>query len=117
MKIPEDLTHLHYPAQIFDSAMNLVVLGILLKIESKSPRPWVIFSGFLILHGLTRFIYELWRAGTESQVKAGLASSTYWGSLPITQAQGVALFMMALGGIVLLRTKPRTAVTPTQEAL
>lgn len=108
-------THLHYPAQVYDSAMNLAALGILLWIESKGQRAYVVTSIALILHGATRFIYEFWRAGTVEQVNQGLASSTYWGSLPITQAQAMALGVIVLGIATLVLTKPKPA--PTAEAV
>ena len=104
----DDPLNLHYPAQIYDAAMNAVALGIILWIEKKRPVPLAIFSWFLILHGLTRFIYEFWRAGTKEQVERGLASSTYMGSLPITQAQALALVFI-IGGVILMyfaRRKP-----------
>lgn len=95
-----DAPGLHHPAQAYDSVMNLIGLGILLAYEKRGFRPGQGVGAFLVLHGLTRFIYEFWRAGTDDQVRTGLASSTYWGSLPITQAQGVALAMMLIGGVV-----------------
>jgi phosphatidylglycerol:prolipoprotein diacylglycerol transferase len=102
---------LHYPAQAYDSLMNLAALGILLWIERRrprfgftaseslihgtvkeAPRAGLITGLALILHGLARFVYEFWRAG---------ASSTYWGSLPITQAQAMALGLV-LGGLIIV---------------
>lgn len=85
-------TELHYPAQAYDSIMNLMVLGVLLLMERKVLKPGVETGVALALHGLARFIYEFSRA-------AG-GSSTYWGSLPITQAQAMALGLIA-GGIVI----------------
>lgn len=92
-----DAPGLHHPAQLYDSLMNLVGVGLILLYERRGFRPGQGVGMFFILHGLTRFIYEFWRAGTDDQVRQGLASSTYWGSLPITQAQGVALAFVALG--------------------
>lgn len=103
-----DAPGVHHPAQVYDALMNLVGLGLLLWYErTRASRAGQITGLFLILHGLSRFIYEFWRAGTEDQVKANLASSTYWGTLPITQAQGMALAMMLLGAVVwLLARRP-----------
>ena len=108
--ILEDPLHLHHPAQIYDSAMNLIGLLIVLRIEKMQPKPLVVFSSFLMLHAVTRFIYEFWRAGTPEEVRSGLASSTYWGSLPITEAQGMALALFALGAFVFWRAKVKHEV-------
>lgn len=109
-----DVPGLHHPAQIYDALMNLVGVGLVLLYERKVPhKPGQVAGAFLVLHGLTRFIYEFWRAGTPEQVSKGIASSTYWGTLPITEAQGVAI-LMAIVGIVtmLLAARKRTPVAP-----
>lgn len=92
----------HVPAQLFDSAMNLVGLGLILLYERRGFRPGQGFGAVLIVHGLARFIYEFWREGTDAEVRSGIASSTYWGHLPITQAQGVAIALMVAGAAVWL---------------
>lgn len=91
--------HFH-PAQIYESLMLLAGLAIIMPLERKGLfRPGQMFGIGLIVLGVCRFIYEFWRAGTDAQVEGGLASSTYWGSLPITQAQAVA-GALAIAGIV-----------------
>ncbi len=85
--------------------MNLVVLAVLLVIEKRGIAPWKLTGMTLVLHGLTRFIYEFWRAGTEEQVKTGVASSTYWAGLPITQAQAFAAVVMVVGAIIFVRNR------------
>jgi phosphatidylglycerol:prolipoprotein diacylglycerol transferase len=94
-----DAPGLHHPAQLYDTAMNLVAMGILLYVEKFKLLPGRLSALTLILQGLARFIYEFWRAGTEEQVKAGLASSTYWGNLPITQGHAMALVTIMIGVI------------------
>lgn len=91
---------LHHPAQIYDSLMNLVGVGLILLYEKRGFKPGQGVGLFFILHGLTRFIYEFWRAGTDEQVNTGLASSTYWGSLPITQAQALAGVFILIGVVL-----------------
>lgn len=110
-----DAPGLHHPAQIYDSLMNLVGVGLIMLYERKGFRPGQGVGAFLVLHGLTRFIYEFWRAGTDEQVRLGIASSTYWGSLPITQAQGMALAMMAIGAVVWAVARTRRDKAPTTE--
>jgi phosphatidylglycerol---prolipoprotein diacylglyceryl transferase len=86
-----------HPAQIYDALMNLAAVPFVLWVEKKGQSKGQIFALALALHGLARFIYEFWRAGTEQQVKANLASSTYWGNLPITQAQAMAAALVIVG--------------------
>ncbi len=92
-----DSKGLHHPAQLYDSLMNLCALAILLWAEKRKLLPGRLAAMTLILHGSARFVYEFWRAGTEEQVKDGLASSTYWGNLPITQGHAMALVMIGIG--------------------
>jgi phosphatidylglycerol:prolipoprotein diacylglycerol transferase len=88
----------HHPAQIYDSLMNVVVLGVLLWLESRKVlRSGQLMAIMIALHGVARFIYEFWRAGTPEQVRSNLASSTYLPGLPITEAQAFALLMVAMG--------------------
>lgn len=106
-----------HPAQMYETAILLPLLAILLAFERRNPaRGQVAMLGLAFL-GLARFIYEFWRAGSEAEVKQGLASSTYWGSLPITQAQAVALALILVGLVgfaACRRNAPDTvAVQPT----
>jgi phosphatidylglycerol:prolipoprotein diacylglycerol transferase len=96
----EGVSGAHQPAQLYDSVMNLVGVGMLLLYERRGFRPGQGVGMFLILHGLTRFIYEFWRAGTQQEVNTGIASSTYWPGLPITQAQAMALALILAGAVV-----------------
>jgi len=107
---------LHIPAQLYDTFMCLVAFGALLWIEKK----WTLqrgqsFSLFLLFFGLSRFIYEFWRAGSDADVNQGLASSTYWimKPFPITQAQ-VAALLMILGGLIMFFVLQKRNV-PAQE--
>lgn len=84
----------HHPAQIYDSLMVLVGAAFISWSERRrlaagaSLVPGRSMSLMFLVYGLSRFIYEFWRAGQ---------SSTYWGSLPITQAQAMAGFLAVLG--------------------
>jgi phosphatidylglycerol:prolipoprotein diacylglycerol transferase len=109
----DDTNILHVPAQLYDSLMAFAAVWILLSIEKRGLQRGQTFSLFLILYGVTRFIYEFWRAGTVADVNRGFASSTYWGNLPITQAQAAAL-VMAVGGMVMFLVWQRQRV-PQQE--
>ncbi|MFQ3678649.1 MAG: hypothetical protein SNJ74_11980, partial [Fimbriimonadaceae bacterium] len=49
---------------------------------------------------VARFVYEFWRMGSVEEVRAGLRTSTTMAGLPITEAQVVALAMVAIGAVV-----------------
>lgn len=85
---------LFQPAQLYESALNLAAIWLLLRLERGTIRPGQSIGATLVLFGLGRFIYEFWRAGS---------SSTYLGSLPITDAQLVALILVVLGAIAWVR--------------
>ncbi|MDR3689395.1 MAG: prolipoprotein diacylglyceryl transferase [Fimbriimonas sp.] len=92
-----DAVGYHHPAQLYDSLMNLAALGVLLWLGRKKLLPGRMAATMLMLHGFARFVYEFWRAGTDDEVRRGLASSTYWGTLPITQGHAMALALIAIG--------------------
>ncbi|HZH98194.1 MAG TPA: prolipoprotein diacylglyceryl transferase [Fimbriimonadaceae bacterium] len=82
-------TGLFHPAQVYDAFFNLAAMGLLFAIErSRQMRVGQTAAIALALHGIARFIYEFWRAGT---------TSTYMGSLPITDAQAMALVLVLVG--------------------
>lgn len=114
-----DNPYLHYPAQLYDTLMNLAAFGLVLLIERKARlRPGQMFALALGLWGVSRIIDEFSRAGTPDQVRQGLASSTYWAGLPFTEAQTAALAVVALAGILLWAyarkpLAPRPAPTPS----
>ncbi len=115
----EGSTVLHHPAQIYDSLMNLAAFGLLLFAERKNLRSGQLVALFFMLHGAARFVYEFWRAGTDAQVAAGEASSTYWGNLGITQAQAMAAAIVLAGAVmwaVCARRGARTAITADDSA-
>ncbi len=115
----ENSSVLHHPAQAYDGLMNLAGVGILLLIENRRHlKPGQLFGLFLCIHGGARFIYEFWRAGTQAQVDSGIASSTYWGTLPITQAQGVAIGMILIGiGVYALSQRKQEQAIVNPDAL
>jgi phosphatidylglycerol:prolipoprotein diacylglycerol transferase len=100
-------TALFHPAQIYDSLLNVAGFGILVWRERKSIAWGQSAALCLILHGTARFIYEFWRAGTDAQVAQGLATSTYMGSLPITDAQAAALVVVLAGALLFVYSRYR----------
>ncbi len=85
---------LHHPAQIYDSLMVLASVALIIVIERRRLIPGQSGALTFFFYGLSRFIYEFWRAGSIADVEKGSASSTYWGSLPITQAQALSFLFM-----------------------
>lgn len=88
---------LYHPAQVYDSIMNVVALLLLLRFEKRGLTTGQTFGAMLFLHGLTRIIYELWRAGTSSTTISGL---------PVTEAQ-VAAALISIAGLVVYATGSR----------
>lgn len=87
----EGITSRHHPAQIYDSLMCLGGAALLILAERRGLARGQSMSLMFFFYGLSRFIYEFWRAGS---------SSTYWGSLPITQAQAMAGLLVILGAVM-----------------
>jgi prolipoprotein diacylglyceryltransferase len=98
------------PAQIYEAFLVMVGVGLILLFERRPRGNGSSFWLVVLVWGLARFIYEFFRAGTIEEVGKGIASSTYWGSLPITQAQAAALAMVLIGGVMfwLAVRKPAT---------
>ena len=84
------------PAQMYDSAMNIAAVILLLWLEKRYPKKGFSFGMMMVLHGLARFIYEFFRAG---------ASSTTIGNLPFTEGHIAALGIMIVGAFIALRPR------------
>jgi phosphatidylglycerol:prolipoprotein diacylglycerol transferase len=89
-----------HPAQVYDALMNVAAYFLLTRVEKKGLRLGQSFGLFLMLHGLARFIYEFWRAGTVEEVNQGIASSTRIPGMPITEAQVMALVLVIIGVVI-----------------
>jgi phosphatidylglycerol:prolipoprotein diacylglycerol transferase len=99
IRVAEDPGHWHHPAQIYDSIMCLIAFGLVIKLERRNTGRGQTMALALGGYGLSRFIYEFWRGGTDAQVQAYEASSTYWIG-KMTQAQAVALAMVIVSTIL-----------------
>lgn len=99
----------HHPAQIYESAMLLAGMAFVLFAEGRSLRSGCVIALSMVVYGSSRFIYEFWRAGTEAEVRSGLASSTYWNGLPITQAHATALAILVIGLVMFIICARRPA--------
>ena len=93
-----DLVGKHVPAQIIDTFLMLLgALAIVVWERKRTPRPGASFGWFLVAYGASRFIYEIFRAGSKADVAAGNASSAYISGLPITSAQVATIVLMIIG--------------------
>ncbi len=100
-----------HPAQVYDSLMNFAAFGLLILLERRGLKPGQSFGAMIALHGVTRFIYEFWRAGTVAEVEAKLASSTQIPGLPITEAQVMAVVLILVGvGLYFVRARVPSGV-------
>lgn len=92
-----ELTAPSHPAQLYAFAINLVIFGILTRIERLKPARGVIFFSYLVLYSTYRFIIEFIRKGVTAQVMfAGL-----------TQAQVASLAAIIVFGLALLAIRRR----------
>lgn len=104
----------HVPAQIVDTLLMLAGALVITVIEKKrNLLSGSSFGMFLIAYGISRFVYEIFRAGTKAEMDQGIASSVYLRGLPITSAQLTTMGICVLGLICLLIAKRRaSAVIP-----
>jgi phosphatidylglycerol:prolipoprotein diacylglycerol transferase len=96
------LPGLYHPAQIYDMLMNLAAVGILLMLERRKLRLGQATALVLVMHGISRFVYEFWRAGT---------TSGYLGKLPVTEAQAAAVGIVLVGVVVWFFTRRNPKVS------
>jgi phosphatidylglycerol:prolipoprotein diacylglycerol transferase len=87
-----------YPSQLFEAAMDITVLPIILLLYRFRPPDGVVGWTWFTLYGVTRFIAEIWR---QTDISVG----------PLTGGQILALVMIAIGLLMLswaLRSNERT---------
>jgi phosphatidylglycerol:prolipoprotein diacylglycerol transferase len=104
------LTPPSHPTQLYGTAANLFLFGFLLWLDRRRGFTGQIFWAFLFLHGIYRFVDEIFRAGTTSTYLVG------W--LTDAQAAAVVLILFAgIGYVVSARRRPQklppaSVVTP-----
>lgn len=91
-----------HPVQLYESAANLIIFGILYRQFNRSHRPGQVIGLYLVLYSTARFIIEFFREHEQSLV--GPFSITQW----------IALGLFVLGAAILLRTR-REAVLSSQK--
>jgi phosphatidylglycerol---prolipoprotein diacylglyceryl transferase len=90
------------PAQLYDTTMCLVGIVVLLSIERAKVANGTLrlgqpFGWSLIVYGLSRFVYEFFRAGASSSTIAGSS---------FTEGHIIAIAVACFGAFVALRSKP-----------
>ncbi len=105
VSFPDAVGRVH-PAQLYDSMLALFTMAVLLLVERSSfaktpegPARGKLFALGLILLGVTRYIYELFRAGSSSEV--------VWKAANMTLAQMTSIAIVVLGVTLLLLVPSR----------
>lgn len=118
--VPVDGLHGHFlPAQLLDTFMCLAFAGILMLMERKKHPYGVSTSLVIISYGVSRYIYEFWRAGKQVNGKWVADSMA---NLPITRAQFTAVILVIIGLAMYFILSKRKAIPesapsdPTPEA-
>jgi len=89
-----------HPAQLYESAANLMLFLFLLRAYRKPHRAGTIISLYLVLYGIIRFIIEFFRFHEQPLV---------W-NLSITQ--WISLSLVALGAVLLVRLRASIPAAP-----
>ena len=95
-----------YPSQIFESALDLAVLPIVLLVYRRRPPDGVVAWTWFALYGVTRSLAEIWR---QTDLAVG----------PFTGGQLLALPMIAIGiglAVYFARRNRRTDIAPVVAA-
>lgn len=107
-----DIPGRHVPAQVVDVVLMLVGALIVVFLEKRTQlKPGASFGWFLTVYGGSRFVYEMFRAGTRAEMDAGIASSAYIPGLPITGAQLGSIAMALVGVVCVFAARNRTPNT------
>lgn len=94
-----------FPAQGLDTVVCLILAALLFMAEKRSLKVGVSFNLCMIAYGLSRFIFEFWRAGPFDR-DSGAYLPDLLGSTPLTKAQWMSLVLVLVGaGLVAYRLK------------
>jgi len=92
-----------FPTSFYETLMALVLFGILWAIRKKITTPGLLFSIYLIMNGMERFLIESIRVNEVYQM----------GNLKVTQAQIISTVLVLLGifGVMYTRKKYRETIS------
>jgi prolipoprotein diacylglyceryl transferase len=82
-----------HPTFLYESLLNLIVVGLIIWIEKRfKPAPGSLFTVYLVLYGIVRFLMELLRTDTDYRL-AGI-SRNGWISLVVAVGGTIAYVVM-----------------------
>lgn len=93
-----------YPSQLFESALDILVLPIVLLVYRRRPPDGVVAWTWFTLYGVTRSVAEIWR---QTDLAVG----------PLTGGQLLALPMIAIGLFMIARSVRRNVRTEAGSAV
>ncbi len=102
MKFPSASGY-RYPSQLFESALDILVLPILLLVYRRRPPDGVVAWTWFTLYGVTRSLGEIWR---QTDLAVG----------PFTGGQLLALPMILIGIALVIRAQRRNVRTEASPA-
>ncbi len=89
-----------HPAQLYESATNLLIFGLLYRLIGRMHRDGQIFGLYLVLYGIARFIIEFFRVHEQSLI------------FDLSLTQWISVGLVALGAVILwARQRPAALAT------
>jgi phosphatidylglycerol:prolipoprotein diacylglycerol transferase len=89
-----------HPAQLYESATNLLIFGLLYRLTGRMHRDGQIFGLYLVLYGIARFIIEFFRVHEQSLI------------FDLSLTQWISVGLVALGAVILwARQRPAALAT------
>jgi phosphatidylglycerol---prolipoprotein diacylglyceryl transferase len=100
---PVPLDRTLHPVQLYESAANLVIFAVLIRLAGRTHRPGQVIGMYLVLYSAARFVIEFFRY--HEQALVGPFSLTQW----------IAVVLFGLGLVILLWNRAGLAL-PTRKA-
>lgn len=93
-----------HPTQIYATLLSLVFFAVLVRLEKRRAYYGQVACWYILLASIERFLMEIWRAGTTSDV--------IWHGLTDVQLLCFGMATIALAGMAILRRRPMTPAAP-----
>lgn len=104
----EGRTGFFLPAQLYDSAMVMVGVGLLALFERSPRKPGNSIGMAFVIYGASRFIYEYWREGVTAELIKGT---------PFTLGQVFSLATVLLGLVFMLSSRRQLNMVAEEPSL
>ncbi|CAN5622024.1 hypothetical protein BH10BAC3_BH10BAC3_24130 [soil metagenome] len=95
-----------YPTSLYETAMCLVLFGLLWSMRKKLKVPGVLFGAYLVMNGLERFLIEKIRVNTTYHI----------GSFHPSQAQLISALLVIAGAVIIVVRQKNIKKTIAKEA-